>query len=501
MPAYDQISTIIHRLEQLYGLVNPVSLAQAINQVIIEVAEPLPGNVDGLRALAQACTATARGTGHVGSELYAIAGVKLPEVWQGDAGLTAADVVADTGQLVGLAGPALNAAASAIDAYASTLSELDRRRSDLLRQVREAARKGPNLDVFGFDIPLDPFALARWVDSILDLAYRLIGMYNNLQDAASTLAGQFADAASSATAGAAFDAGMKPDEALVLSTATANGVSLLGSAQLTRFTELMTTMSAADRARLEATLRAAKSPAQEAYIAMALAAGHSLSQVVTFAGQIRGKSDTWLASHLSLGSTGTELSYDNTILKQMTDTECGSTSIVAARLLTDPIFAYSLTTGANGKDLTGAQFLARVTAVEAQTHAATNSVWPQALGTTPWGVASAMSSGAGDGSGYQVHLVDDTDPRSAFPALQQAISAVDAGDPVPVLLAPTLGGLVHGSPLHYVLITAHSGDQLSIYDPSGGSITLVPDSDFLNGTMQAVDSAAPIVNAVIMPRG
>jgi hypothetical protein len=234
---------------------------------------------------------------------------------------------------------------------------------------------------------------------------------------------------------------------------------------------------------------------------MALAAGHSLSQVVAFAGQIRGRSDTWLTSHLSLGDSGTMISYNDTALEQMTKTECGSTSVVAAKLLTDPIVAYSLTTGANGQDLNASQFLARVTAMEAQTHDATNSLWPQALGTTPWGVASAMSSGAGDGSGYQVHWVDDTDPRSAFPALQQAISAVDAGHPVPVLLAPTLGGLAHGTPLHYVLITAHSDGQLSIYDPEGGGITLVPDSDFLNGTMQAVDSGAPLVNAVMTPPG
>ena len=498
----DQISTIIHRLEQLAELLNPVALAEAIDQVVTEVADPLPGNVDGLRALAEACTAAAdAASGQVAGELEAMAWLQLPDVWLGDGEVTASGAVSDTSELVGLAGPALTAAASAIDAYASTLSELDRRRSDLLQQLRQAARGGPDLDLFGFDVPLDPFDLAGWVASVVEVAYGLIRVYNSLQDAADTLAGQFADAASGATAGAALDAGMNATEALVLATAgTVGGVSLLGTAQLTRFAQLMKTMSAADRARLEATLRAAKSPAQQAYIAMALAAGHSLSQVVAFAGEIRGKSDAWLTSHLSLASSGTMLSYDNTALVQMSDTECGSASIVAARALTDPIFAYSLTTGANGKDLTGAQFLARVTAVEAQTHDATNKVWPQIVGTSPWGVASGMNA-TGGGAGYGVRWVDDTDARSASAALEQAISAVDAGHPVPVLLSPTLGNLVYGASLHYVLITGHSSGQLSIYDPEGGTITDVPDSDFLNGSMQAIDAAAPHVNAVIVPGG
>jgi hypothetical protein len=501
LPAYDQISTIIHRLEQLAELLDPVSLVEAIVQVISEVSDPLPGNVDGLKALAQAFAAAGRDSSLVGGELRTMARHALPEVWQGDAELTASGAVRDTSDLVGLAGPAFGAVVSAIDAYADTLSQLDRRRSDLVQQLSQASRNSPHLDFFGSGIPLDPLAWAGWVDSAIGLTFGLIDVYNAFQNAAYILAGQFADAASKAAPGAAFDAGMTVTDAVVFGTATVNGSSLLGAAQLTRLAQLMTGMSAADRARLDAILRAAKSPAEQAYIVKALAAGNSLSQVVAFAGQIRGKSGTWLISHLSLAGTAGMLSYDGTALVQSTGNNCGSAAIVAARVLTDPMFAHSLTTGANGQDLSGAQFTARVAAVEAQTHDATNTLWPQSLGTTPWAMAAEMNSGAGGGAGYGVDWVDDTDPLSAHSALQQAISAVDAGYPVPVLLAPTLGGLAHGTPLHYELITAHSGGQLSIYDPEGGTITQVPDSDFLNGSMQAVDSAAPHVNAVIVPGG
>lgn len=502
--AYDQISTIINRLEQLADLLNftdPVSVAEAIEQVIAEIADPLPGNVGQLMALASAFSRAARDTSPVGAGLQAMAGQKLPGVWQGDAELTASEVVGDTSGLVGETGPAFSVAASAIDAYADKLSNLENRRRDLYQQLYSASHNGPDIDVFGFNMPLDPVAWSGWLSSIRNLIFGSIDLYHDLQYAGDTLAGQFADVRSKAVAGTALKAGMNADTVLLLAAATVNGTSLLGPAQLTRLEKLMAGMSAADRARLNAVLRAAKSPLEQAYMLKALAAGHSLSQVITFAGEIRGKSSSWLTNQLSLAGTAGVLSYNGTPLIQSTQTECGSASIVAARVLTDPIFAYSLTTGPDGRSLSGSQFAARVAEVDQQTHDETNKIWPQSLGTSPFGVASGMNSGASGGAVYGVRWVDDTDAGSAYPALQQAISSVDAGHPVPVLLAPTLDGMAHGTSLHYVLITGHSGGQLSIYDPEGGTISQVPDSDLLNGTMEAIDFGAPHVNAVIVPGG
>jgi hypothetical protein len=500
--AYDQISTIINRLEQLASLIDfadPVALAEAIEQVIAEIADPLPGNVGQLMALASAFSRAARDTSPVGTGLQAMSGQKLPGVWQGDAELTASAAVSDTSDLVGQTAPAFGAAASAIDAYADTLSNLENRRRDLSQQLYSASHDGPDIDIFGFNMPLDPMAWSGWLSSVRNLIFGSIDLYHDLQYAGDTLAGQFADVRSKAVAGAGLKAGMTADTVLLLATATINGTSLLGPGQLARLEKLMAAMSPADQARLAAVLRAAKSPLEQAYVLKALAAGHSLSQVITFAGEIRGQSSSWLTNQLSLAGTAGVLSYNGTPLVQSTQTECGSASIVAARVLTDPIFAYSLTTGPDGQSLTGSQFAARVAEVDAQTHDATNKIWPQSLGTSPFGVASGMNSGAADGAKYGVQWVDDTDSANAYPALQHAISSVDAGHPVPVLLAPTLDGMAHGTSLHYVLITGHSSGQLSIYDPEGGTISQIPDSDFLNGTMQAIDFGAPHVNAVIVP--
>jgi hypothetical protein len=501
LPPFDQISTIIHRLEQFFEILNPVGMAAAVEQLMVEIADPLPGNVDGLKALAAAFSAAGRGVGPVSSQLQTIAHNGLPDVWQGDAGVAATVVVSDTGDLVARTGPAFGAVASAIDAYADTLGQLERRRSELWDQLTKASSYGPDVHIFGLAIPIDPVAWQGWLDDVRKLIAGSISLYNDLQNAADTLSAQFADAAAQANAGVAFRAGIGLTDAVVLSAATVDGSSLLSSAQLSRLGQIMATMSAADRARLESAVSAAKSPEEEAYIFKALAAGNSLSQVLTFAGEIRGKPDTWLTNHLSLGGTSGLASFNGNPLIQITQTECGSASVVMARVLTDPIFAYSLTTGANGEDLTAGQFAARTGTIEAQLHNAASKLWPENLGTSPWGVASGMNSGPGGNAGYAVTWVDSTDLRASSAALAHAISAVDAGHPVPVLLGPTLQGLAQGTALHYVLITGHSNGQLSIYDPEGGSITELPDSNFLDGKMQAIDSGAPYVNAVIMPGG
>ena len=503
--ACDQISTIINRLEQLAELLNPVTLAEAIGQAISIVENPLPGDAGELRTLAGAFASAARDAGPIGGDLHTMADQKLPGVWQGDVAVAASQIVNDAGDLVQQLPPAFTYAASAIDNYAGTLSQLEGQRQDLLQQLYEASHSVPNVDIFGIDIPLDPAEWSGWIAAIRNLIYGSIDLYNDLQDAADILAGQFADVQSKAGAGMALGGGMSLTDAVVLAATTVDGSGLLTVAQLTRLAEIMAAMTPAERARLDAVLGQNSTLAQ-AYILKALAAGNPLSRVITFAGQIRGEPDPWLIEHLSLGGIRGELSYARVALIQSTQTECGSASIVAAQVLSDPIFAYGLTTGPGGTALTRAQFAAQVTAIDQATHDFTNKVWPQSLGTSPWGVAAGMNGGAAGGAGnpagpagYGVHWVDDTDPRSSYPALQQAISAVDAGYPVPILLAPTLGHLGNG--MHYVLITGHSGNQLSIYDPEGGAITQVPESDFLNGDMQAYDQGSPHVNAVIMPSG
>jgi hypothetical protein len=52
--AWDQISTIINRLTNLAELTNPLDLANAIEEVIRAVEDPVPGDAAELRTLAGA---------------------------------------------------------------------------------------------------------------------------------------------------------------------------------------------------------------------------------------------------------------------------------------------------------------------------------------------------------------------------------------------------------------------------------------------------------------
>ncbi len=94
------------------------------------------------------------------------------------------------------------------------------------------------------------------------------------------------------------------------------------------------------------------------------------------------------------------------------------------------------------------------------------------------------------GTTYDWHIVDDTDASSVGPALTNAVSAVDAGYPVPVLIGD-------GIPRHYVLLIGHDNGMLTFYNPSG-SFEQISEADFLNGNVS--DLGYQHVQGVITPK-
>jgi hypothetical protein len=238
-------------------------------------------------------------------------------------------------------------------------------------------------------------------------------------------------------------------------------------------------VSGADRARMDAALARAAGPEQRAYIGKAIAAGHSANEVVGFAEAIRGRRPGWLRMHLSLidpSGTG-EVSYLGSELSQINDTTCGSTSLLMARAMADPLYDLYLTTGdsTDPAAATPAQFQARVAAEEQRIHDATNVVWPKSLGTSPWGVSGELNRHVGaTGTRYATRLLVGTRGGRINPALRDAVTAVDRGQPVPVLIGDLL-------PHHYVLVVGHRGGDLLFYDPSDAEVVVVSEQAFLAG--------------------
>jgi hypothetical protein len=249
--------------------------------------------------------------------------------------------------------------------------------------------------------------------------------------------------------------------------------------------------SPADRARVE-TAVAAAGPDQRPYVLKTIAAGHSADEVVTFAQTIRDKKLWWLRTHLSLiePSGPGRVTYDASRVQQADNTTCGSMSILMARAIADPLYTLYLTTGGSNDPAAAgaAQFQARLATEEHRIHDASNTFWPQRLGSTPAGVSGELNRHADAlGTRYDARLIGHA---RGNPALRDAVTAARNGQPVPVLTGDWL-------PRHYVLLIGRDGGDLLLYEPTKGTVHQVGEQDFLDGNMRGLQY--PHIQAVITP--
>ncbi|WP_213454609.1 WXG100-like domain-containing protein [Rhizomonospora bruguierae] len=496
-----QISQVLHRLDETLAALNPASVVYRLENAIHAVADPPPGEPGRLRDLAAAYRDAARDLAPIAAEVRAVAKAGgLPAVWSGPAGGRAAQVVTATADLVDRAPAAFTLVAGALEEYAESVERLRARHADLRQALFDAWHEASRVVLLGVTVRMvDPTRLAGLVRRATDLVTGCRAVYRESLTAAERLEGRLADARGRARTDAARRAGRPVAEAVLLANAATGPTSggdnaILPLAQVERAARLRAALSPADRATLDGVLAAATDPVEEAYLLKAFAAGHTVAEVVTFAAQIAGRGREWLRTHLSLVDPGRvgPVRFKGTPVRQYDAYTCGSTSVLLARAMTDPLYALRLTTGGEPDDdaQTGADaFDRRLAAEEQRIHDGTNLIWPQRLGTTPWGVAGALTEG---GDGYRWRLVDDGDPRSVDPALRDAVTAVDAGRPVPILLGDV-------APTHYVLLVGHEEGDLLVYEPSGGEVVRVPEDDFRAGRMRALGPAH--VQAVVTPGG
>jgi hypothetical protein len=137
-------------------------------------------------------------------------------------------------------------------------------------------------------------------------------------------------------------------------------------------------------------------------------------------------------------------------LRQRDGVTCGPAAAVLAGALLDPGYR---------SRLTGPGWFA---AEQGRVHRAVNWLWPLSLGTTPMGVAGAVSvHSARYGVRYRWRPFLGRRDR-----LSDVLHAVDAGWPVAMLV----GRFV---PRHWVLIVEVSGDAVTCYEPSSGAVRSV----------------------------
>ncbi|TWF75858.1 hypothetical protein FHX44_111743 [Pseudonocardia hierapolitana] len=162
-------------------------------------------------------------------------------------------------------------------------------------------------------------------------------------------------------------------------------------------------------------------------------------------------------------------------LDQVNGTTCGSAVLIALAAWADPAEMQHLdgeeaATASGSGVAAGAQagvtigFGARYDARQKEVHRQSTRFWPQALGTTPWGMVGWLRRHVPAAGPYRVRLVDDVSAADVDDVLGQAGAALAAGRPVPLLV----GSLV---PRHYVLALGVLDDgRWRVYEPTSGQI-------------------------------
>jgi hypothetical protein len=132
-------------------------------------------------------------------------------------------------------------------------------------------------------------------------------------------------------------------------------------------------------------------------------------------------------------------------LRQRDGVTCGPTVAVVAGALLDPAYRAAVL-----------ESDAHAVEEQARVHAEVNRIWPRRLGTTPSGMARALS--AHSSVRYRWRLF-----RGRRDSLADVLSTVDAGWPVAMLIGRFI-------PRHWVLIADAHGDELQCYEPSSGEL-------------------------------
>lgn len=227
-------------------------------------------------------------------------------------------------------------------------------------------------------------------------------------------------------------------------------------------------MRPGDRDLVLRALRVAR-PDVRPHLRRAVAAGYPSARVLELADTSARASPEWSAQRLRLlDEQETEQRRLGVRIDQVDQRTCGPTVLLVLAAQADPVLAGELT--APRHDEHGRRFAERFDRRQRAVHRQSNRLWPRALGTSPWGMARWLRRHAAGVGPYRVRLVDDADPRDLVVTLAAIDTALDLGDPVPLLVGARV-------PRHYVLALRRAGPGRAgwrVFEPTTGEIRTVP---------------------------
>ena len=156
--------------------------------------------------------------------------------------------------------------------------------------------------------------------------------------------------------------------------------------------------------------------------------------------------------------------------RQRDGVTCGPSVAVMAGALLDDDYGAPLRSGRSQQWFDSEQV---------RVHRAVNRVWPRALGTTPAGMARALTEhSARRGVRYRWR------PARPGDSLADVLDAIAAGWPVAMLVGSVL-------PRHWVLLIELDGVVLRCYEPSSGGVVRVPVDDIRAGRLSGLGFPRP----------
>lgn len=142
-------------------------------------------------------------------------------------------------------------------------------------------------------------------------------------------------------------------------------------------------------------------------------------------------------------------------LRQRDGVTCGPSAAIVGAAMLDPRYAAQL------------EQAGWFEAEQEQLHRRLNTVWPRALGTTPWGMVEALN--AHSSVRYRWRFAE-----SSTRQLSQIRAAVVKGRPVAMLIGK-------GIPRHWVLLIGFEHGRFRIYEPGRGDVLLVTAAELSGG--------------------
>jgi uncharacterized protein YukE len=339
---------------------------------------------------------------------------------------------------------------------------------------------------------------------------------HHLEAASRLVERHFAELSSRARAARIGIAHLSPIEVLLVAAAAVGdggppgATPILSANAASRAGEKLYRMNPSDQGSFITLLKAARSPQEQAYLLLALAAGYSRGEIDAFDGKIHGHGadPLWLQQHLTpIGvTTGPDrlhsprpVEFGGRPWTQGRDPTCVAMSTVMARAEVDPLYALQLTSGGHPDDAShdnGDAFARRLH--DEQHHVYDDGRnWLQDLfgadGMTDGQARDVADREVAPHTGLRYHEVTTRSADDRRGVLVEVEQAVDQGLPVTFSVRDHHGG-------HELAIVGHQDGMLEVYNPWGYTVW-VSEDDFVDNHMNAVGDGVPAtVHAVNVPR-